>query len=96
MPSRLLLLGPASVCKYRLGGTFQQGLLQQEEERQRIQESDGVILEVSDVQQQSGVYVASLAAPADDRCPSPTPLWGCYRTPHTCPGCLGQFLAGLH
>ena len=25
-------------------------------------------MEVSDVQQQSGVYVASLAAPTDDRC----------------------------
>ena len=28
-------------------------------------------LEVSDLQQQSGVYVASLAAPLDDRCSQP-------------------------
>ena len=44
-------------------------------------------VEVSDLQQQSGVCIASLAAPLDDRCLLP-PLRGCH-------GILGFRLHGL-
>ena len=47
---------------------LRQGLLWQEEDRQRMQEPESVAVEVTDLQQQSGVCVASLAAHSEDRC----------------------------
>lgn len=40
----------------------------QDEEKQSKHGSDSITVEVSDLQQQSGVFLAHLAAPMDDRC----------------------------
>ena len=40
----------------------------QDEENQSKHGTDSVTVEVSDLQQQSGVFLARLAAPLDDRC----------------------------